>query len=318
MSTIPSMDLNAMLNDEKDILVSDEESVLAPSQEETDVSDAEPEVSGTGYIDDSTKLYMQDIGRYPLLSSEEELEIARRVSMGDEEARQKLISCNLRLVVSIAKRYTSSGMHILDLIEEGNLGLIKAVSKYDYTKGFKFSTYATWWIRQGITRAISEKSRLIRLPVYAHESVIRMNRRIREMTQELGREPSEAELAKVMGWSVKKVRELREMSQDPVSTDKPVGEEGDTTLGDFVPDGSTPSPEETVESALLREKMEAIMDKVLDSREKTVIRMRYGFDGGRQCTLEEIGTQFKVTRERIRQIEAKAQRKIKRELMKNA
>lgn len=312
------MDLSAMLNDEKDIFFSEEETVFASLQKETEGSDAQQEISGAGYIDDSTKMYMQDIGRFPLLSSEEELEIARRVAMGDEQARQKLINCNLRLVVSIAKKYTSSGMPILDLIEEGNIGLMKAVSKYDYTKGFKFSTYATWWIRQGITRAISEKSRLIRLPVHAHESVIRMNRRIRDLTQELGREPSEEELAKSLGWSLKKVRDLREMSQDPVSTDKPVGEEGDTTLGDFVPDSGTPTPEETVEGVLLREKIEAIMDKVLDSREKTVIRLRYGFDGERQRTLEEIGTHFNVTRERIRQIEAKAERKIKRELMKNA
>ena len=311
------MDLNAML-DEKDILVSDEETVLSAMQEETDGSDAEQEVSGTGYIDDSTKMYMQDIGRFPLLSPEEELEIARRVAMGDQEARETLINCNLRLVVSIAKRYTSSGMPILDLIEEGNIGLMKAVGKYDYTKGYKFSTYATWWIRQGITRAISEKSRLIRLPVHAHESVIRMNRRIRELTKELGREPSDEELAKSLGWSLKKLRDLREMSQDPVSTDKPVGEEGDTTLGDFVQDSGTPTPEETVEGTLLREKIEAIMEKVLDAREKTVIRLRYGFDGERQHTLEEIGVHFDVTRERIRQIEAKAERKIKRELMKNA
>ena len=315
MATILSKHPEA-LDSENEMFLSSDEALSSFQEKESDAEGKED--LGSGYMDDSTKQYMAEIGRYPLLTPEEELDVARRVAEGDEEARSTLITSNLRLVVSIAKKYTSSGMLILDLIEEGNIGLMKAVSKYDYRKGYKFSTYATWWIRQGITRAISEKSRLIRLPVHACESVNRMNRCIRELTQKLGREPSEEEVAGSMGCSVKKVRELSDISRDPVSTDKPVGEEGDATLGDLVVDGSIPSPEETVENTLLRERMEEILDKCLDPRERTVIRWRYGFDGGRQRTLEEIGRHFSVTRERIRQIEAKAQRKIKRELSKNA
>lgn len=261
-------------------------------------------------VDDPVKMYLKDIGKVPLLSSEEEVELAKRMLEGDEEAKQKLSEANLRLVVNIAKRYVGRGMLFLDLIQEGNLGLMKAVEKFDYTKGFKFSTYATWWIRQAITRAIADQARTIRIPVHMVETINRQVRAQRALLQELGREPTPEEIADYMGISADKVVEIQKIAQDPVRLETPIGEEEDSHLVDFIEDTKTVAPSEMAAQSMLREQLIAALHK-LTPREEKVIRLRYGLDDGRTRTLEEVGKEFNVTRERIRQIEAKALRKLR-------
>ena len=261
-------------------------------------------------VDDPVKMYLKDIGKVPLLTSEEEAELAQRMLEGDEEAKQKLSEANLRLVVSIAKRYVGRGMLFLDLIQEGNLGLMKAVEKFDYTKGFKFSTYATWWIRQAITRAIADQARTIRIPVHMVETINRQVRAQRTLLQELGREPTPEEIADFMGITPEKVVEIQKIAQDPVSLETPIGEEEDSHLVDFIEDTKAAPPSDVAAQAMLREQLIQALHK-LTPREEKVIRLRYGLDDGKQRTLEEVGKEFNVTRERIRQIEAKALRKLR-------
>ena len=261
-------------------------------------------------VDDPVKMYLKDIGKVPLLSTEEEAELAKRMLDGDEDAKQKLSEANLRLVVSIAKRYVGRGMLFLDLIQEGNLGLMKAVEKFDYTKGFKFSTYATWWIRQAITRAIADQARTIRIPVHMVETINRQVRAQRALLQELGREPTPEEIGEYMGIPAEKVVEIQKIAQDPVSLETPIGEEEDSHLVDFIEDTMTIAPGDMAAQSMLREQLIAALHK-LTPREEKVIRLRYGLDDGRQRTLEEVGKEFNVTRERIRQIEAKALRKLR-------
>ena len=261
-------------------------------------------------VDDPVKMYLKDIGKVPLLSTEEEAELAKRMLDGDEDAKQKLSEANLRLVVSIAKRYVGRGMLFLDLIQEGNLGLMKAVEKFDYTKGFKFSTYATWWIRQAITRAIADQARTIRIPVHMVETINRQVRAQRALLQELGREPTPEEIGEYMGIPAEKVVEIQKIAQDPVSLETPIGEEEDSHLVDFIEDTKTIAPGDMAAQSMLREQLIAALHK-LTPREEKVIRLRYGLDDGRQRTLEEVGKEFNVTRERIRQIEAKALRKLR-------
>lgn len=261
-------------------------------------------------IDDHVKMYLKEIGKVDLLSAEEETELAKRMSEGDEEAKKKLAEANLRLVVSIAKRYVGRGMLFLDLIQEGNLGLIRAVDKFDYTKGYKFSTYATWWIRQAITRAIADQARTIRIPVHMVETINKLVRVSRQLVQELGREPTPEELAQGLNMSVEKVREISKISQEPVSLETPIGEEEDSHLGDFIPDDDAPAPSEAASYVLLKEQLVDVL-KTLTPREAKVLKLRFGLIDGRQRTLEEVGKEFKVTRERIRQIEAKALRKLR-------
>ena len=261
-------------------------------------------------VDDPVKMYLKDIGKVPLLSTEEEAELAKRMLDGDEDAKQKLSEANLRLVVSIAKRYVGRGMLFLDLIQEGNLGLMKAVEKFDYTKGFKFSTYATWWIRQAITRAIADQARTIRIPVHMVETINRQARAQRALLQELGREPTPEEIGEYMGIPAEKVVEIQKIAQDPVSLETPIGEEEDSHLVDFIEDTKTIAPGDMAAQSMLREQLIAALHK-LTPREEKVIRLRYGLDDGRQRTLEEVGKEFNVTRERIRQIEAKALRKLR-------
>jgi len=261
-------------------------------------------------LDDPVKMYLKDIGRVPLLSEEEERELAEKMMNGDEEAKTKLSEANLRLVVSIAKRYVGRGMQLLDLIQEGNLGLIKAVEKFDYTKGFKFSTYATWWIRQAITRAIADQARTIRIPVHMFETITRQTKVARTLTQQLGREPTTEEIAEAMGIPESKVIEIQKIAQDPVSLETPIGEEEDSHLGDFIEDVTTTSPGEIVAQSMLKDQLLAVL-ATLTPREEKVLRLRFGIDDGRQRTLEEVGKEFNVTRERIRQIEAKALRKLR-------
>lgn len=260
-------------------------------------------------IDDPVRQYLKEIGRIPLLDSEEERELAERMANGDEEAQMRLVESNLRLVVSIAKRYLGRGMFFLDLIQEGNLGLMKAVDKFDYQKGYKFSTYATWWIRQAITRAIADQARTIRIPVHMVETIHRVTRYSRQMLQELGREPTAEEIGEKIGMSAEKVREILKISQDPVSLETPIGEEEDSHLGDFIPDDDTPAPADAAASTILREVIERELH-TLTPREEHVIKLRFGLYDGRTRTLEEVGKQFDITRERIRQIEAKALRKL--------
>ena len=265
-------------------------------------------------IDDPVRMYLKEIGKVPLLTAEEEVEIAKKLESGTpeekEEAKRKLSEANLRLVVSIAKRYVGRGMLFLDLIQEGNLGLIKAVEKFDYRKGFKFSTYATWWIRQAITRAIADQARTIRIPVHMVETINKLIRVSRQLLQEYGREPSPEEIAKEMGISESKVREIIKIAQEPVSLETPIGEEEDSHLGDFLADEETPAPAEAASFALMKEQLLDVLD-TLTPREEKVLRLRFGLDDGHQRTLEEVGREFKVTRERIRQIEAKALRKLR-------
>ena len=261
-------------------------------------------------VDDHVRMYLKEIGKVPLLSPNEEIEFAQRMSEGDEEAKKKLTEANLRLVVSIAKRYVGRGMLFLDLIQEGNLGLIKAVEKFDYTKGYKFSTYATWWIRQAITRAIADQARTIRIPVHMVETINKLIRVSRQLLQELGREPSPEEIAKEMGMSLEKVREIMKIAQEPVSLETPIGEEEDSHLGDFIPDDDAPAPSEAASFMLLKEQLMDVLN-TLTPREEKVLRLRFGLEDGRARTLEEVGGVFDVTRERIRQIEAKALRKLR-------
>ena len=261
-------------------------------------------------IDDPVRLYLKEIGKVPLLDSEQERILAERMAEGDEEAKTQLVEANLRLVVSIAKRYVGKGMFFLDLIQEGNLGLMKAVDKFDYRKGYKFSTYATWWIRQAITRAIADQARTIRIPVHMVETIHKVSRYSRQMLQELGREATADELGEKMGMSAEKVREIMKVAQDPVSLETPIGEEEDSHLGDFIPDDETPAPSDAASASILREVIERELH-TLTPREEHVIKLRFGLYDGRTRTLEEVGQEFNITRERIRQIEAKALRKLR-------
>ena len=261
-------------------------------------------------IDDPVRMYLKEIGKVPLLSSEEEIELANRIEQGDQRAKKKLAEANLRLVVSIAKRYVGRGMLFLDLIQEGNLGLIKAVEKFDYRKGFKFSTYATWWIRQAITRAIADQARTIRIPVHMVETINKLIRVQRQLLQELGRDPFPEEISKVMDLPVDKVREIQKIAQEPVSLETPIGEEEDSHLGDFIPDDDALAPAEAAAFTMLKEQLINVLD-TLTPKEEKVLRLRFGLDDGRARTLEEVGKEFNVTRERIRQIEAKALRKLR-------
>ncbi len=275
--------------------------------EEVDVDLSLPE--GVS-IDDPVRMYLKEIGRVPLLTPEEEIELAKRIEQGDEEAKRRLAEANLRLVVSIAKRYVGRGMLFLDLIQEGNLGLIKAVEKFDYRKGYKFSTYATWWIRQAITRAIADQARTIRIPVHMVETINKLIRVSRQLLQELGREPTPEEIAKEMNISEEKVRDILKIAQEPVSLETPIGEEEDSHLGDFIEDQEARAPAEEASFTMLREQLDEVLTTLTD-REQKVLRLRFGLDDGRARTLEEVGQRFGVTRERIRQIEAKTLRKLR-------
>ena len=292
-----------------------DDALLSPDDEEFEEDDPDPgkedlSVPGGTTTDVPVRMYLKEIGRIPLLSAEEEVELAEKMSRGDEDARQKLVEANLRLVVSIAKRYAGRGMQLLDLIQEGNLGLIKAVEKFDYTKGYKFSTYATWWIKQAITRALADQARTIRIPVHMVESMNRVIRTSRQLMQQLGREPKPEEIAKKLEMPAEKVQEILKISQEPVSMETPVGEEDDSHLGDFIKDDNMPVPEDAAAYTILREQIEEVLS-TLTEREQQVLRLRFGLDDGHQRTLEEVGKIFHVTRERIRQIEAKAIRRIK-------
>ncbi len=284
-------------------------SIQVVDESERDRELFEQALSDVG-LDDPVKMYLKDIGQVPLLTTDEELELAQKMSEGQEAAKKRLSEANLRLVVSIAKRYVGRGMLFLDLIQEGNLGLMKAVEKFDYQKGFKFSTYATWWIRQSITRAIADQARTIRIPVHMVETINRLVREQRILLQELGREPTLEELAERMGVSIERVSEIQKIAQDPVSLETPIGEEEDSHLGDFIEDDKTPTASDSVASTMLKEQIARVLD-TLTPREEKVLRLRYGIDDGRPRTLEEVGKEFNVTRERIRQIEAKALRKLR-------
>ncbi|MCG0239093.1 MAG: RNA polymerase sigma factor RpoD [Firmicutes bacterium] len=288
----------------------DDEPRLDDGVDDVDVDDDDLSVPDGVAIDDPVRMYLKEIGRVPLLTPEEEIELAKRIEAGDEEAKRRLAEANLRLVVSIAKRYVGRGMLFLDLIQEGNLGLIKAVEKFDYRKGYKFSTYATWWIRQAITRAIADQARTIRIPVHMVETINKLIRVQRQLVQELGREPTPEEIAAHMDIPVERVREIMKIAQEPVSLETPIGEEEDSHLGDFIEDQDAPAPAEAASYQLLREQLEEVLE-TLTPREEKVLRLRFGLDDGRARTLEEVGQVFGVTRERIRQIEAKALRKLR-------
>ena len=283
------------------------EEIEEVTEEEMNETEA---MADTFSTDDPVRMYLKEIGKVPLLTPEEEQDLAKRMAEGDEEAKRRMAEANLRLVVSIAKRYVGRGMLFLDLIQEGNLGLIKAVEKFDYTKGYKFSTYATWWIRQAITRAIADQARTIRIPVHMVETINKLIRVSRQLLQEYGREPTPEEIAKVMNISENKVREIIKIAQEPVSLETPIGEEEDSHLGDFIPDDDAPAPAEAASFTLMKEQLLDVLD-TLTPREEKVLRLRFGLDDGHQRTLEEVGKEFKVTRERIRQIEAKALRKLR-------
>ena len=282
----------------------------AQPEETGNIDDLDLSVPEGISTDDPVRMYLKEIGKVPLLTADEEIELAKRMEEGDEEAKRKLAEANLRLVVSIAKRYVGRGMLFLDLIQEGNLGLIKAVDKFDYRKGYKFSTYATWWIRQAMTRAIADQARTIRIPVHMVETINKLIRVSRQLLQEYGREPTPEEIAKVMNISESKVREIIKIAQEPVSLETPIGEEEDSHLGDFIPDDDAPAPAEAASFTLMKEQLLDVLD-TLTPREEKVLRLRFGLDDGHQRTLEEVGKEFKVTRERIRQIEAKALRKLR-------
>ena len=277
--------------------------------EEVEIIDDADILEGVS-LEDPVRMYLKEIGNIPLLTAEEEVFLAQRIEKGDEQARKQLIEANLRLVVSIAKKYVGRGMSFLDLIQEGNMGLMKAVEKFDYKKGNKFSTYSTWWIRQAITRAIADQARTIRIPVHMVETINKLVRVSRQLVQELGREPTPEELAKELNMPVDKVREISKISQEPVSLETPIGEEEDSHLGDFIPDEDAPAPSEAASFVLLKEQLGAVLE-TLSEREAKVLRLRFGLDDGRARTLEEVGKEFDVTRERIRQIEAKALRKLR-------
>ena len=287
-----------------------EEEMELDEEEEIDVEHLDLSVPEGVSLEDPVRMYLKEIGKIPLLGMEDEVELAKKMELGDPEARKRLAESNLRLVVSIAKRYVGRGMQFLDLIQEGNLGLIKAVEKFDYTKGYKFSTYATWWIRQAITRAIADQARTIRIPVHMVETINRLVRAQRQLLQTLGREPSPEEVAKEMELPVERVREIMKISQDPVSLETPIGEEEDSHLGDFIQDDQVTVPADAATFTLLHEQLMEVLD-TLTEREQKVLRLRFGLDDGRPRTLEEVGREFNVTRERIRQIEAKALRKLR-------
>ena len=288
----------------------EDEDIILDDEDEIDIEKIDLSVPDGIGLDDPVRMYLKEIGKVPLLSADEEIEYAKRMEEGDEEAKKRLAEANLRLVVSIAKRYVGRGMQFLDLIQEGNLGLIKAVEKYDYRKGFKFSTYATWWIRQAITRAIADQARTIRIPVHMVETINKLVRVQRQLLQELGREPSPEEIADNMDIPVERVREIQKISQEPVSLETPIGEEEDSHLGDFIQDDNVPVPAEAAASTLLKEQLVEVLG-TLTEREQKVLRLRFGMDDGRARTLEEVGKEYGLTRERIRQIEAKALRKLR-------
>ncbi|MCC8130791.1 MAG: RNA polymerase sigma factor RpoD [Oscillospiraceae bacterium] len=298
--TFSEIDLDMELED-----MPDDAEVSEMSEDDYDISLAE----GIA-IDDPVKIYLKEIGRVPLLTSEEEIELAKKIQEGDKEAKKRLAEANLRLVVSIAKRYGGRGMSFLDLIQEGNLGLIKAVEKFDYTKGFKFSTYATWWIRQSITRAIADQARTIRIPVHMVETITKVKKASSSLLHQNGRDPTAEEIAEELDMPVDKVREIMRIAQDPVSLETPIGEEEDSHLGDFIPDDNAPEPTEAASQVLLKEQIDQVLG-TLTEREEKVLRLRFGLEDGRSRTLEEVGQMFNVTRERIRQIEAKALRKLR-------
>ena len=296
------------ITDNDDDTVDDE--ILLDEEEEVEVEKIDLSVPDGVSIEDPVRMYLKEIGKVPLLSAEEEIELAKRMELGDQEAKKRLAEANLRLVVSIAKRYVGRGMLFLDLIQEGNLGLIKAVEKFDYRKGYKFSTYATWWIRQAITRAIADQARTIRIPVHMVETINKLIRVSRQLLQELGREPTPEEIAKEMDMPVERVREILKISQEPVSLETPIGEEEDSHLGDFIQDDNVPVPADAAAFTLLKEQLEEVLG-TLTEREQKVLTLRFGLEDGRARTLEEVGKEFNVTRERIRQIEAKALRKLR-------
>ncbi len=296
-----------IIDDSNSVDQQDDDVDLDDKDEEVEIDLSVPE--GVS-IDDPVRMYLKEIGRVPLLTAEEEVALAKRMQDGDEVAQKRLAEANLRLVVSIAKRYVGRGMLFLDLIQEGNLGLIKAVEKFDYTKGYKFSTYATWWIRQAITRAIADQARTIRIPVHMVETINKLIRVSRQLLQQLGREPTPEEIAKEMEITVERVREIMKIAQEPVSLETPIGEEEDSHLGDFIEDQDAPAPADAASFMLLKEQLEEVLD-TLTPREEKVLRLRFGLDDGRARTLEEVGQNFGVTRERIRQIEAKALRKLR-------
>ncbi|HHX54537.1 MAG TPA: RNA polymerase sigma factor RpoD [Clostridiales bacterium] len=289
----------------------DFEEIESETEQYESAEDMEKMLSQEGLpIDDPVRMYLKEIGKVPLLTAEKELDLAERMSQGDERAKQDLVEANLRLVVSIAKRYVGKGMFFLDLIQEGNLGLMKAVDKFDHNKGYKFSTYATWWIRQAITRAIADQARTIRIPVHMVETIHKVSRISRQLLQKLGREPTPDEIAREMNMSGDKVREILKIAQDPVSLETPIGEEEDSHLGDFIEDVDSPAPAEAASYTLLKEQLAEVL-RTLTPREEQVLRLRFGLDDGRTRTLEEVGKVFNITRERIRQIEAKALRKMR-------
>ena len=307
------IDVLRMVEPEKEpdvLLLSDEDEMNLEEEEEVDMENLDLSVPEGISIEDPVRMYLKEIGKVPLLSAEEEIDLAQRMEEGDEDAKKRLAEANLRLVVSIAKRYVGRGMLFLDLIQEGNLGLIKAVEKFDYRKGYKFSTYATWWIRQAITRAIADQARTIRIPVHMVETINKLIRVSRQLLQELGREPTPEEIAEEMNMGVERVREILKISQEPVSLETPIGEEEDSHLGDFIQDDNVPVPADAAAFTLLKEQLVEVLGTMTE-REQKVLRLRFGLDDGRARTLEEVGKEFNVTRERIRQIEAKALRKLR-------
>jgi len=302
-----NVDYLRISGDEEDIILEEEDIIL---EEEDEIEEIDFSIPEGISMEDPVRMYLKEIGKVPLLSGDEEVDYARRMKAGDADAKKRLAEANLRLVVSIAKRYVGRGMMFLDLIQEGNLGLIKAVEKFDYTKGFKFSTYATWWIRQAITRAIADQARTIRIPVHMVETINKLVRVQRQLLQELGREPAPEEVAAEMNISVERVREIQKISQEPVSLETPIGEEEDSHLGDFIQDDNVPVPADAAAFTLLKEQLVDVLGTLTD-REQKVLKLRFGLDDGRARTLEEVGKEFNVTRERIRQIEAKALRKLR-------
>ena len=302
-------DLDLMEIDDEDVDDPEVDAVIAENPEAKEI-DLEATISKNIAVDDPVRMYLKEIGKVPLLTAQEEIDLAKRMEAGDEYAKQKLCEANLRLVVSIAKKYVGRGMLFLDLIQEGNLGLIKAVDKFDWTKGYKFSTYATWWIRQAITRSIADQARTIRSPVHMVETINKLIRVSRQLLQEEGREPTPDEIAEEMGISVEKVREILKIAQEPVSLETPIGEEEDSHLGDFIPDDDAPAPAEAAAFSMLKEQLVDVLG-TLTEREQKVLKLRFGLEDGRARTLEEVGKKFDVTRERIRQIEAKALRKLR-------
>lgn len=300
-------DFDTLLSEDPDAVNDPDVDAIVEEAAEMDIESTIPKSIA---VDDPVRMYLKEIGKVPLLTADEEIELAKRMEAGDEEAKKRLCEANLRLVVSIAKRYVGRGMLFLDLIQEGNLGLIKAVDKFDYTKGYKFSTYATWWIRQAITRSIADQARTIRIPVHMVETINKLIRVSRQLLQTYGREPSPEEIAAEMGITVEKVREIQKIAQEPVSLETPIGEEEDSHLGDFIPDDDVPAPAEAAAFSMLKEQLVEVLD-TLTEREQKVLKLRFGLEDGRARTLEEVGKEFDVTRERIRQIEAKSLRKLR-------